>query len=727
LETLQTKIFLTEATNYLNLAMKRLIGLLLLVNIIMSYGYSQQIQSKFSAPKAVIKPFKITSNHGHIRTDNYYWLNDRENQEVIDYLNAENQYFENSLGHTKNFQENLFNEMRARIKEDDSSVPYKLDDYYYYNRYVEGGEYPIYCRKKDSMEGKEEIIMDGNELGQNKSFLYFFTSISPDHNLAAIMIDTVGRNFFHVIIKDLRTGELLPDTVENIRSNAIWTNDNQSFYYAIPDPKTLRNFQIKRHYLGKPADKDELIFEENDQTLSCYVEKTKSKDYIIISSARTDASYSLFVNAHNPEKPKLISPIKDNIRYRVDHARGNNFHIYTNLDAVNYRLVEAPIDNSSADNWKDVISHRHEIFLENVDYFKDFFALHETKGGLANIRIIRWADHSEHQIEFDEPAYSAQIGENPAFETELLRYSYTSMTTPRSIYDFNSVSKERTLMKEQPILGNFKKENYETERVIVTARDGALIPMSIVYRKDKFKNDGSMPGLIYGYGSYGMSLEPTFSSVRLSLLDRGVIYAIAHIRGGQELGGRWYEEGKMMNKKNTFYDFIDCSKWLQNNKYVAKDKLFAQGGSAGGLLMGAVANMAPEIYRGIITEVAFVDVLTTMMDETIPLTTFEWLEWGNPNIVEQYEYMLSYSPYDNVEAKSYPNILATTGLHDSQVQYWEPAKWVAKLKELKTDNNNVFLYTKMDAGHGGASGRFQMLKDIALKYAFVFDILGIEE
>ena len=678
-------------------------------------------------PVATVKQFEITARHGHKRTDNYYWLNQRDEQEVIEYLTAENQYLDTMMAHTKGFQEKLFEEMRNRIQEDDSSVPYKLDDYYYYSRYEEGGEYPIYCRKKGTLDAEEEIIMDGDELGKDKSYLNFFTSVSPDHNLAAIIMDTVGRNFYTLMIKDIRTGEMLPDRIENIRGSAVWTNDNQSFYYSIPDQKTLRNYQVKRHMLGNDASDDKVVFEETDQTLSCWVGKTKSRKYIMIRSGRTDASYIQFIDADNPGSPKLIAPLKDNVHYSVDHTGEDWFYIRTNLEAVNYRLVEAPVTDPGTDNWKDVIPHRKDTLLEEVDYFKDHLVVQEKNEGLVQVRIIKWSDQTSHQLEFDEPAYSARIGYNPSFETDVLRYSYTSMTTPNSIFDYDMESKEKTLKKEQPVLGDFKKENYQTERVMVTARDGQKVPMTLVYRKDKFEKDASMPGWIYAYGSYGSSRDPTFNNNRLSLLDRGFVYVIAHVRGGQEMGGGWYEDGKMMNKKNTFHDFIDCSRWLQENNYVAKDKLCASGGSAGGLLVGAILNMAPEVYRGVIAAVAFVDIITTMMDESIPLTTFEWLEWGNPNIQEQYEYMLSYSPYDNVEAKAYPNILATTGLHDSQVQYWEPAKWVAKLRTMKRDDNRLFLYTNMNAGHGGASGRFQRLKEVALEYAFVMDILGIRE
>lgn len=678
-------------------------------------------------PVAKVEPHEIISKHGHKRVDNYYWLNDRDNQEVISYLTAENNYLDTMMAHTKDFQEALFNEMRGRIKEDDSSVPYKLDDYYYYTRYITGGEYPIYCRKKGSMDAPEEIIADGNELGKGQSFFNFFTSVSPDHKLVAIIMDTVGRNFYTVKFKDLNSGKMLGDKIPNTRGGYQWTNDNKSIFYAVPDLVTLRNYLIKRHVLGTPAAADPVFYEEKDQTLAVYLGKTKSKKYFIINSGRTDASFAQYIDADNPGKPVVIEPLKDNVEYSVDHAGGNQFYIRTNLNAVNYRLVQAPVASPGAANWKDVIPHRDNVFLEGVDYFKDHMAIEEMSAGLTTIRIIRQSDKSEHAINFGEPAYTAGIGYNPEFNTNIIRYTYQSMTTPPSTFDYNMDTRERELKKEQEVLGGFNKNDYATERVMVKARDGKEVPVSMVYRKDKFKKDGTMPGWIYGYGSYGASMFPTFSSSRISLLDRGFVYAIAHIRGGQEMGGQWYEDGKMMNKKNTFNDFIDCSEWLIQNKYVAKDKLFASGGSAGGLLMGAIVNMRPDLYRGVIAAVPFVDVITTMMDESIPLTTFEWKEWGNPNIQEEYEYMLSYSPYDNVEKKAYPNLLVTTGLHDSQVQYWEPAKWVAKLRTMKTDNNKLYLYTNMDAGHGGASGRFQRLREVAREYTFVFDILGMKE
>ena len=674
-------------------------------------------------PVAEPKPFEILAKHGHSRIDPYYWLKDKENPQVIDYLNAENAYLDTMLSHTKVFQDSLFSEMRSRIKEDDASVPYKLDDYYYYNRFEQGGEYAIYCRKKGSLDAPEEIIVDGNELGKDKSFFNFYISVSPDHQKVAVMMDTVGRNFYTIMVKDLNNGSFLSDQIDNTRGGIEWMNDNLSFFYSVPDPITLRQYLIKHHAIGQNQEIDQVVFEEKDETLSVYLGKTRSEQYITVTSGRTDASVVRFMSADKMETPKLIQPLTDNVNYSVDHAFGDELLIYTNKDAVNYKIAKASVKNPSV--WKDFVAHRPDVFLQGVTYFNDYYVLEERSEGLTNIQLVRWSDGDSHYLQFDEPAYYAGVSTNPEFNSTTLRFLYTSMTTPSSTFDYEMVKREKTLMKEQPVLGDFDKNNYATERVMVTARDGKQVPMSIVYRKDKFKKDGTMPGWIYSYGSYGISMEATFNSNRISLLDRGFVYAIAHIRGGQEMGGDWYEAGKMMNKKNTFYDFIDCSKWLQDNNYVAKDKLFASGGSAGGLLIGAVINMAPELYRGVIAAVPFVDVITTMMDETIPLTTFEWLEWGNPNIQEQYEYMLSYSPYDNVEAKAYPHMLVTAGLHDSQVQYWEPAKWVALLRTKKTDQNNLFFYTNMEAGHGGASGRFRRLKEIAREYAFVFDILNI--
>lgn len=709
--------------------MMKSIKILTLIGILFIQGCTSE-NKKFSYPDiqppvATVKPYEIKSKHGHTRVDNYYWLRERESKEVLDYLKAENAYLDSMLSHTKLFQKSLYEELKGRIKEDITYLPYFDEGYYYYYKYVKGGEYLISARKKGSLDAKEEIIIDGNELAKGKSYLYFWVSVSHDNNYAAIIMDTQGRNFYSVRIKDLRTGNFLNDNLENIRGNIAWTSDNKSFYYTVPDTVTLRNHQVKRHFIGQDSSKDEVVFEEKDQTLDCAVWSTKSKEFIIISSERTDANKSYYVNAKNPGKPKLISSIEENVRYSVNHAGGEEFLILTNKNAPNYKLVKTPIMKSESSNWQDVIPHRNDILIENVDYFKEFMVIEENKEGLSKIRIIKYSNNSSHEIAFDEPAYAAGLDNNLAFDTKVVRYNYTSLTTPYSIFDYNMETRERTLMDEEKVLGDFDKKNYQTERVLVTSQDGKKIPMSIVYKKNKFKKNGTNSGWIYGYGSYGSSMEASFNSSLLSLLDRGMVYAIAHVRGGLEMGGNWYEDGKMMKKKNTFTDFIDCSKWLQDHNYVAKDKLFASGGSAGGLLMGAILNMAPELYSGVIASVPFVDVVTTMMDETIPLTTFEWLEWGNPALKEQYDYMLSYSPYDNVAERNYPHILVTTGLHDSQVQYWEPAKWVAKLRAHKRDKNNLFLYTNMDAGHSGASGRYEYLKETAREFAFVFDILGI--
>lgn len=688
---------------------------------------TEQKYPQVKAPVAAVKPHEITSKHGDKRIDNYFWLRQREDTAVVNYLKAENAYLDTMLAHTKGLQEKLFNEMKGRIKEKDESVPYKIDDYYYYSRVVEGGEYPIYCRKKGSLESAEEIIADGNELGKGHGYFSMFATTSPNHNLAVLAMDTVGRRFYTLSFKDMQTGKMLADKIPGTTGNFEWANNNKTIFYSKQDPNTLRSDKIYKHELGTDASKDVVVFEEKDQTLSAYIGKTRSKKFLIVQSGRTDASVVRFMEIDNPKATlQVIEPLKENVQYSADHMNGR-FYIRTNADATNYRLATMEENKLGKENWKDLIPNREDKFLESFELFNDYLVIQETVAGLVNIRLIKWADQSEHSIDFGEAAYVAGIGNNPDPKSTTLRYYYQSMTTPSSQYDYAMDSKEKKLLKQQEVLGGFNRENYQTERVWATARDGVKVPVSIVYRKDKFKKDGNSPCFQYAYGSYGSSMPAFFSSSRLSLLDRGFVYAIAHIRGGQEMGGKWYEDGKMLKKKNTFTDFIDVSEFLINEKYAGKDKLFANGGSAGGLLMGAITNMRPDLYKGIIADVPFVDVINTMEDETIPLTTFEWKEWGNPNVKEEYDYMLSYSPYDNVEKKAYPNLLVTTGLHDSQVQYWEPAKWVAKLRAHKTDNNLLLLKTNMEAGHGGASGRFESLKEDALMYAFVFDLVGIKE
>ncbi|MCZ8068918.1 MAG: S9 family peptidase [Cytophagales bacterium] len=707
--------------------MKKVITLLYVITIVAGCKNQETKYPSVPAPVALVKPHEIISKHGDKRVDNYFWLRNREDTAVVNYLKAENKYLDTMMAHTKPLQEKLFAEMKGRIKEKDESVPLKIDDYFYYTRFEEGGEYPIYSRKKGSLEAKEEVIANGNEMGKGYGYFRMFTDASPDHQLAAIIQDTVGRRFYTISVKDLKTGKMLSDKIGGTTGNMEWSNDNKFIYYSKQDANTLRSNQVYRHTLGMPAASDVLIFEEKDETLSCYIGKSRSKKYLMVQSGRTDASMARYMEIDN-SKSKLteFAPIQDNVQYSIDHINGK-FYIRTNENAKNYRLAVVEDANPKKENWKDLVPNREDVFLEGFELFKDYLAIQDTKEGLDKIRIIKWVDNSEKTIDFGEPAYVAGIGSNPDPNSNMLRYFYQSMTTPPSQYDYSMENAEKKLLKEQEVLGGFDRNNYQTERLWATARDGVKIPVSVVYRKDKFQKDGAHPCFQYAYGSYGSSMPAFFSSTRLSLLDRGFVFAIAHIRGGQEMGGKWYEDGKMLKKKNTFNDFIDVSEFLIKEKYASKDKLFANGGSAGGLLMGAITNMRPDLYKGIIADVPFVDVISTMEDESIPLTTFEWKEWGNPNVKEEYDYMLSYSPYDNVEKKAYPNLLVTTGLHDSQVQYWEPAKWVAKLRAHKTDKNLLLLKTNMEAGHGGASGRFESLKEDALMYAFVFDLAGIKE
>ncbi len=677
------------------------------------------------APIATKIP-KELSMHGDIRVDNYYWLNDRENPEVIAYLNAENDYKDQMLAHTKDFQEKLFQEMKGRIKEEDQSVPYKENGYWYLTRYEQGQEYPIYSRKKGTLEAAEEIMLNVNELA--KPYDYYNVaglSVSPDNKIIAYGEDTLSRRIYTIRFKNLETGAMLPDQIPGVQGDIAWANDNKTIFYTLKDPQTLRGYKVMRHRLGTPVAKDVEIFTETDDTFYSFVYKTKSKKYIVIGSNQTLSNEYRVLEADKPDGQfRIIQPRERDLEYSIDHF-GDKFYIRTNLNAKNFRLVETPETATTKDNWKEIIPNRSDVLLEDMDLFKDYLVLSERKNGIRQIRIRPW-NGPEHYIKFPEDAYVAYTSTNPEFDTEVLRLSYQSMTTPSSTFDYNMRTKEFQLLKQQDVLGGFDANNYQSERVYVSARDGAKVPVSIVYRKG-IKKDGKAPLLLYGYGSYGNSMEPYFSSSRLSLLDRGFIYAIAHIRGGEEMGRQWYEDGKLLKKKNTFTDFIDCAEWLLENKYTSQDRLFAMGGSAGGLLMGAVVNMRPDLWKGIIAAVPFVDVVTTMLDESIPLTTFEFDEWGNPKNKEYYDYMKSYSPYDNVEAKDYPAMLITTGLHDSQVQYWEPAKWVAKLREMKTDKNPLLMHTNMEAGHGGASGRFRALKETAMQYAFLLDLAGKNE
>lgn len=676
-------------------------------------------------PKADIKPTTL-EKHKDVRVDNYFWLRERNNPEVIAYLEAENAYTDTLMRHTEPFQEKLFEEIKGRIKQTDLSVPYKRDDFFYYTRVEEGKEYPLYCRKKESLEAAEELMLDANALAQGHRFSTIgAVNVSSGQDMLAFAQDTMGRRFYTVHFKNLTTGEMLPDEIPNVTSNGAWANDNKTYFYAVQDPVTLRSYRIYRHVLGTHPAADKMVYEEKDVEFSCYVFKTKSEKYIMIGSFQSLSSEYRFLDAGNPGgRFTVFSPRERDHEYDIDHF-GNEFYIRTNWDAKNFRLMKTPVAKTSKKNWEEVIPHRDDVFLQGFEIFKDQLVVVERKGGLIQMRIRPWSGAEEHYLDFGEPAYLAYVTANYQFDTPLLRYGYTSLTTPNSIYDYNMVTKEKILLKQEEVLGGFDSGNYVSERLSAPARDGKMIPVSIVYRKGTSKN-GRNPLLLYGYGSYGASRDATFSAARLSLLDRGFVFAIAHVRGGQELGRDWYEDGKLLNKKNTFTDFIDCAEFLIKEGYTASDRLFAQGGSAGGLLIGAVINMRPDLFKGVIADVPWVDVVTTMLDESIPLTTAEYDEWGNPNKMEYYEYMLSYSPYDNVAAKAYPNILVTTSLYDSQVQYFEPAKWTAKLRAMKTDDNIILLKTEMQAGHGGVSGRYKRYRDTAFKYAFLLDLAGID-
>ena len=662
--------------------------------------------------------------HGDVRVDDYYWMNERENGEVIDYLNAENEYYQKMTAHTKEFQDELFIEMKSRIKEDDSSVPYKLDGYWYITRYEEGKEYPIFSRKKESLDAAEELMFDCNKMAEGHEYFRLTgVSVSPDNTLASFGTDTVSRRQYNIQIKNLKTGEIYPDLIENTTGSSVWANDGKTLFYTKKNPVTLRSDKIFKHTLGTASNEDELVFHEKDSTFNTFVYKTKSRKYIVIGSVSTLTSEYQILNADRPnESFTVFSPRERGVEYSISHY-DSKFYILTNKDgATNFKLMETAEDDTESSSWEEFVPHRKDVLLEDVEIFKDYYVLSERQKGLNMLKVNRWDKTEEYYLPFDSETYVAGPSVNLDFDSKELRYYYNEMGAPYYIADFNMETKSQEILKEQEVLGGkFQKENYKTERLWATARDETEVPISLVYHKDT-PLDGNSPLLLYAYGSYGYTVDPYFSSVRLSLLDRGFIFAIAHVRGGEYLGRPWYEDGKLLEKRNTFTDFIDCSQFLIDEKYTSADHLYARGGSAGGLLMGAVLNMAPELYKGVIASVPFVDVVTTMLDDTIPLTTGEYDEWGNPNEKTYYDYMKSYSPYDNVTQQEYPNLYVSTGLHDSQVQYWEPAKWVAKLRDYKTGENLLFLDTNMDAGHGGASGRFRALKETAKEYAFILDL-----
>lgn len=675
------------------------------------------------APQAK-KIEKILEIHGDRRIDNYFWLNERENPEVIQYLEEENAYEEFMMKDTEAFQEELFEEMKARYKKDDESLPYFFNGYWYIVRYEEGKEYPIFCRKHKSLDNEEEIIVDVNILAEGETYFEVGSvAVSPNNELVSFSSDNVSRRIYTINFKNLVTGEIFADQILNTTGKAVWANDNEHVFYIRKD-ESLRAFQVYRHKLGTDASEDVLIFHEEDDTFDVNVFKTKSMQYIFIASSSTISDEHRFIPSDDVfAEWKIIQPRIDDLEYSVEHFE-DEFYIITNADdAINFKIVKTKIDNCGMENWVDVIPHRPEVLLEGFEIFRDYLVLEEREEGLLQIKIIDEKKQESYYLPFSDPTYTTYIGINMEFDTEVLRYGYTSLTQPSSTYEYNMKEKTTQLLKQQEVLGGrFAPENYISERIWAESRDGETrIPMSLVYHKDTQKS-ADTPLLLYGYGSYGHTVDASFSNVRLSILDRGFIYAIAHIRGGEYLGREWYEDGKMLFKKNTFFDFIDAGKHLIKENYTSSNHMYAMGGSAGGLLVGAVVNYEPKLFNGIVAQVPFVDVVTTMLDETIPLTTGEYDEWGNPNDKEYYQYMKEYSPYDNVEAKDYPHMLITTGLHDSQVQYWEPAKWTAKLRELKTDDHLLLFKTDMSSGHGGASGRFESLKEDALEYAFLLKI-----
>jgi len=677
------------------------------------------------APIAEKHPRKLEI-HGDVRTDDYYWLRESENEAVLDYLRKENEYYQALTAHTLEFREQLFAEMKGRIKEDDASVPYKQNGYWYVTRYEKGLEYPIYSRKKESLKAPEELLFNCNELAEGQEYFDLKgLSVSPDNRLAAFGIDTVSRRQYYIQVKDLQTGALFKDKIDNTTGRSVWANDSKTLFYTKKDPVTLRSDRVYRHVLGTPAEADELVYQEEDETFYTYVTKTKSKKYIIIGSVSTLTSEYRLLKADTPGGEfELFSPRERGLEYSIYHY-GNHFYILTNKDkATNFKVMIAREGRTAATEWKDFVPHRDHILLEDIEIFKNFYVLSERDNGLTRIKVTRWDNGESYYLPFESETYVAYPYVNPEFDTDTLRYVYNSMTSPYAVIDMDMATRQSEIKKEQEVLGGkFDKRNYRSRRIWATARDGMRIPMSLVYHKDT-RLSPETPLFLHAYGSYGATLDPYFSTVRLSLLDRGFAYAIAHIRGGEYLGREWYENGKLLRKMNTFNDYIDCSRYLIEQKYTSPGHLYAYGGSAGGLLMGVVLNEAPQLYNGVIAAVPFVDVITTMLDESIPLTTGEYDEWGNPNDEIFYRYIKAYSPYDNVKHQAYPNLLVTTGLHDSQVQYWEPAKWVAKLRAYKTDTSLLFLDTNMDAGHGGASGRFEALKETAKEYAFLLDLEG---
>ena len=712
-----------------------------MVIIMVLYYYAKQTERyDMKPPVAKQNPYKTTL-HGQERIDNYHWIRltdeqklakniegwpDDQTMQVVDYIKKENEYTQTQLRHTKNLQKKLYSEIISRIKKDDVSVPYLDNDYWYYTRYEKGKEYPIYCRKRESLENPEEVMINVNDWAKGHDYFSLTNlSVSPNNKFLAFGVDTLSRRIYTIKIKDLQTGELLMDEIHGTEDAVAWANDNATFFYTVKNEITLLSEYINRHKLGTLQTDDVRVYTEKDDSFYIGVGRSKSDKYIIIYNSSTLISDYYILNANDPVgKFRQFSHRETEHEYTIEHYN-DKFYIVTNWKAMNFRLMETPENATTKQNWKEVIPHRKDVMVSGIDVFADHLVISERRDGLRQIRVIDQRNGNEHYLDFGEAVYSAYPSVNPSFNTNVLRYQFSSLITPRSTFDYDMDMKVSTLLKQSEVVGGHDPADYHSERLYAKVRDGKKVPISIVYKKG-FKKNGQGNLLLYAYGSYGSTNDPSFSSTRLSLLDRGFAYAIAHIRGSQTYGRPWYEDGKMFHKMNTFTDFVDCSKYLIQNNYTDPGHLFAMGGSAGGLLMGAVVNLAPELYRGVIAAVPFVDVINTMLDASIPLTSNEWDEWGNPRKKDEYEYMMTYSPYDNVYNAAYPNMLVTAGYFDSQVQYWEPVKWVAKLRDYKVGENVLYLHTNMDAGHGGKSGRFLRYKELSLKYAFMLDLAGMK-
>ncbi len=677
-----------------------------------------------SPPRARTVPQRL-EKHGHVRIDNYYWLRNREDPAVLEYLRAENEYTAARMAHTAPLQEALVAEFKARIPQSDVSAPYFKDGYYYYRRTWEGKDYPVYCRKRASLDAPEEVMLDVNEVAGGRRFCSVTgVQVSPDQQMLAYAVDTVGRRFYELRIRNLRTGETLADRIPAMTGNLVWANDNQTLFYARQHPETLRSYRIYRHETGTDPGADELVYEEQDETFACHVARSKSNQYLLIASRQTLSSEYRYLDASEPQGAlRLFLARRRGHEYEVDHA-GGYFYIRTNHQAGNFRLMRTPEGRTELEAWQEVIPHQQDVLLEGFELFRDYLVAVERREGLIQLRIRPWSGAGEHLLDFGEPAYAAFPADNYELNTPVLRYQYSSPATPDSVYDYDMGTRERRLVKRVALGGGFDPANYRTERIHAPARDGKRVPISLVYRLP-FERDGRRPLLLRGYGAYGISTEPRFDPYAVSLVDRGFVYALAHVRGGQELGRAWYEDGKLLRKKNTFHDFIDCAEFLMREKYADPARIFAWGGSAGGLLVGAAVTIRPDLFAAAIAEVPFVDVLTTMLDESIPLTTNEYDEWGNPNEKVYYDYILSYSPYDQTVPARYPHLLVTAGLHDSQVQYWEPAKWVAKLRAVKQDDHLLLLKTETEAGHSGLTAREDSYRERAFRYTFLLVVAGL--